>query len=92
MSFLFSRKGKYTSIQDLIVLLKVKILVPNELEPTLCPALIIEQRGRTRQTASRERRVGRAAALLLFCAAGLPASSRLLEGARSRRLRPSRSS
>jgi type II secretory pathway component GspD/PulD (secretin)/Tfp pilus assembly protein PilF len=36
VSFLFSRKGKYTSIQDLIVLLKVKILVPNELEPTLC--------------------------------------------------------
>jgi Flp pilus assembly secretin CpaC/tetratricopeptide (TPR) repeat protein len=37
VSFLFSRKGKYTSIQDLIVLLKVKILVPNELEPTVCP-------------------------------------------------------
>jgi type II secretory pathway component GspD/PulD (secretin) len=38
VSFLFSRKGKYTSIQDLIILLKVKILVPNELEPTaVCP-------------------------------------------------------
>jgi len=39
VSFLFSRKGKYTSIQDLIILLKVKILVPNELEPTaVCPS------------------------------------------------------
>jgi type II secretory pathway component GspD/PulD (secretin) len=35
VSFLFSRKGKYTSIQDLIVLLKVKILVPSELEPVV---------------------------------------------------------
>ncbi len=35
ISLLFSRKGHYTSMKDLIVLLKVKILVSGELEPTV---------------------------------------------------------
>ncbi|HYC78120.1 MAG TPA: hypothetical protein VEI02_10885 [Planctomycetota bacterium] len=33
LSFLFSRNGKYTSLRDLIVLLKVRIIIANELEP-----------------------------------------------------------
>jgi type II secretory pathway component GspD/PulD (secretin)/tetratricopeptide (TPR) repeat protein len=33
LSFLFSRKGKYTNIRDLIVLLKVRILIMEEHEP-----------------------------------------------------------
>lgn len=33
VSLLFSRKGKYTALKDLIVLLKVNVLVSQELEP-----------------------------------------------------------
>jgi type II secretory pathway component GspD/PulD (secretin) len=39
LDLLFSRKGKYTSLKDLIVLLKVKILVANELEPNTTTTL-----------------------------------------------------
>jgi type II secretory pathway component GspD/PulD (secretin) len=33
LSFFFSRRGKYTNLKDLIVLLKVKIVIMEELEP-----------------------------------------------------------
>ena len=35
VSLLFSRKGKYTNMRDLIVLLKVDVLIMEEYEPTL---------------------------------------------------------
>jgi Flp pilus assembly secretin CpaC/tetratricopeptide (TPR) repeat protein len=38
LDLLFSRKGKYTSLKDLIVLLKVRILVASELEPNTTAA------------------------------------------------------
>jgi type II secretory pathway component GspD/PulD (secretin) len=34
LSFFFSKKGKYTNMRDLIVLLRVHILILEELEPT----------------------------------------------------------
>ncbi len=35
LSFLFSRKGNYSSMKDLIILLKVKVLVKDEVEPAV---------------------------------------------------------
>ena len=34
LSFFFSRKGKYTNLRDLIILLRVKIMIMEEFEPT----------------------------------------------------------